>query len=448
MAGGGGPGALSGVQLFLSVARLSGWSTGGVEATGGYAAAIAATRPHPPRTAARDAPVTFALVGAALFVLVAGANLATPLYAVYRERFGFSSAVLTVVFATYALVLSPSLVVFGQLSDRVGRRPVIAAGLGVAMAGLALFALARGTPWLFAARAVQGLAVGAASGAATAALVELAPAGAEARAALVSTLAQAGGSAAGPLVGGMLAEWAPAPRTTAFVAGLVVTGAVLAGVLAVPGMPRGGGGAWRMQRPSVPPEIRARFARLALTAAAAWAVAGLYLSVVPSYAGTLLDTSNLALEGAITAVMLLASCAAQVVFRRGGAAERDQAAGLALVAVGLVALVLAFPNRSLALVLAAALLGGVGHGMAFLGAQADLNAIAPAGRRGEITAAFFMCIYLGVAVSAIGTGLVATAWSLSAAVVVFACVTGAAAVGAIAWHLAVLRAGVPLPSER
>jgi MFS family permease len=391
----------------------------------------------------------FVLAGAALFVLVAGANLATPLYAVYRERFGFSSVVLTLVFATYQLVLCPSLLVFGQLSDRLGRRPVIASGLTVAMAGLTLFALARGTGWLFAARAVQGLAVGAASGAATAALVELAPAGAEARAALLSTLAQAGGSAAGPLVGGMLAEWAPAPRTTAFVAGLVATGAVLAGVLALPRMPGPRSGAWRMQRPSVPPEIRARFARLALTAAAAWAVAGLYLSVVPSYVGSLLDTSNLALEGAIAALMLLASCAAQVVFRRGGAAERDQSLGLALVVVSLGALVAAFPAHSLALVLVAAVVGGVGHGMAFLGAQADVNAIAPPDRRGEVTAAFFVCVYLGVAVSAIGVGLVATLASLYTAVVVFACVTGAACVAAVVWHVVVARrGGVPLGRGR
>ena len=91
----------------------------------------------PPRAA-------FALVGAALFVLVAGANLATPLYGVYREEFGFSSVVLTLVFATYQLVLCPSLIVFGQLSDRIGRRPVVAGGLAVAMVGLALFALAGG----------------------------------------------------------------------------------------------------------------------------------------------------------------------------------------------------------------------------------------------------------------------------------------------------------------
>jgi MFS family permease len=77
----------------------------------------------------------FFVVGGSWFVTMAGANLATPLYAVYEQRFGFSSAALTVVFATYMLVLAPSLLVFGQLSDRLGRRRVMAAGLVTATAG-------------------------------------------------------------------------------------------------------------------------------------------------------------------------------------------------------------------------------------------------------------------------------------------------------------------------
>src|ERR1700749_671239 len=80
-------------------------------------------------TWARRAAWPFALVGGAWFAVMASSNLATPLYAVSERRFGFSSAVLTVVFATYALVLAPSRLVFGQLSDRLGRRRVMAAGL-------------------------------------------------------------------------------------------------------------------------------------------------------------------------------------------------------------------------------------------------------------------------------------------------------------------------------
>jgi MFS family permease len=93
-----------------------------------------------------------------------GVNLAAPLYAVYTVRFGFSSLVLTAIFATYAFTLLPALLVFGRLSDRVGRRPLILAGAVTACIGLALFAGAQGTAWLFAARALQGIAVGMISG--------------------------------------------------------------------------------------------------------------------------------------------------------------------------------------------------------------------------------------------------------------------------------------------
>ena len=70
----------------------------------------------------------FLILTVAFFALLLGSNLPTPLYAVYRERFGFSSAVLTLVFATYMVVLVPTLLLCGQLSDRVGRKRVVAAG--------------------------------------------------------------------------------------------------------------------------------------------------------------------------------------------------------------------------------------------------------------------------------------------------------------------------------
>jgi MFS family permease len=131
-------------------------------------------------------------VWAGWLVLMAGANLATPLYAVYATKFHFSNLVLTSVFATYAIVLVPALILFGRLSDRFGRRPVILAGLAVACGGLVLFALARSDVWLYAARALQGLAVGMISGAATAALVELDPRGDRRRAAMFAGLGPGG----------------------------------------------------------------------------------------------------------------------------------------------------------------------------------------------------------------------------------------------------------------
>jgi MFS family permease len=385
-------------------------------------------------TRTRSSAAFFA-VGGFWLATMAGANLATPLYAVYERRFGFSHAALTIVFATYMLVLAPSLLVFGQLSDRVGRRRMMSAGLVTASLGLLLFALASDIAWLFAARAVQGLAVGMLGGAASAALVELDPRPAEHVAALVAALAQAGGSAAGPILAGVLAEWAPAPRVLCYVVVLAITTVGAVAVLRIREPAILSEGPWRVQRPYVPRPIRAPFARLSITSAAVWAICALFLSVVPSYAAELLDTRNLALLGAVSGLILASSCAAQLAARRVTAFAQAQAAGLALAAAGLAALVAAFPLHSLACLLIAALLAGAGHGIAFLAAQSEINVAAPADRRGEVNAAFYTCTYLGVATGVIGTGLLTLAVSLSTAVTAFAAAMSAVLIATAAWHL-------------
>jgi hypothetical protein len=134
-------------------------------------------------------------------------------------------------------------------------------------------------------------------------------------------------------------------------------------------------------------------------------------------------------------VTLATSCVAQIAARRSHAHVRMQAAGLTLLALGLVALVLAFPARSLLVLLAAGLLTGTGHGIAFLGAQAQLNLAAPPDRRGEVNAAFYMLIYLGVAICVISTGLLTLEFTLSTAVTAFSVAVAAIALATAAWHL-------------
>ena len=382
----------------------------------------------------------FVVVGVALFVLLMDGNLATPLYAVYRERFGFSATQLTLIFAIYMIALIPSLLVFGQLSDRVGRRRVLAGGLGVAAVGLVILAAAAGTAWLYVGRAVQGISLGAAVGTAAAALVELQPEGDYGRAALATVLGQSGGSAAGPLIGGALAEWAPAPRQLCYLLALGVTLATAAAVLRIE-EPREPSGEWRLQRPSVPAPIRGRFTRASLSSATVWAVGALYLSVVPSYAAKLLSTSNLALLGAISALMLGISCLAQALCVRGGglSAQRAQLAGLVIFLAGVAALVLAFPTHSLVLVLASALLAGVALGLGYFGSLTEINEIAPTERRGEVTAAFITALYVGVSTTVISAGVISDAYSLYTAITVVGIALAVIAFATAMWHVGYLR---------
>jgi MFS family permease len=383
-----------------------------------------------------DATAPLVLVWAAWFVLMTGVNLATPLYAVYAEKFGFSSLVLTAVFTVYAFVLVPSLLVFGRLSDRVGRRPVVLAGLVTAAAGLLVFAMAQGTAWLVAARVLQGLAVGLISAPATAALVEFEPDRARTRPALLAGLAQAGGSGTGPLVAGVLAQWAPDPLVLPYLAVLASTGVAAWLVLSLPEPAGDAREPWRIQRPRVPAEIRAPFARVSLTAATVWAAAALSLSIVPSYSRDLLRTDDLALIGAVAALGLAASCAAQAATDRLRPPGRQaQAAGLGLLAGGLVALVAASPLHSLAVLGVGSVAIGLGHGLGYLNAQHELNEMAPAARRGEVTSAFVGCIYALVASAVIGTGLLDGVVSLATAVGVVALALAAVAGAAAVWQL-------------
>src|SRR5437764_13634818 len=91
------------------------------------------------------------VVAGELAIMFVGAVLPTPLYPLYQARFGFSNIVLTAIYAVYVLGNLVALLIFGRLSDQVGRRSVTLPAIGFGVVSTLLFVLARGTPWLFAA---------------------------------------------------------------------------------------------------------------------------------------------------------------------------------------------------------------------------------------------------------------------------------------------------------
>ena len=168
--------------------------------------------------------------------------------------------------------------------------------LGTPIVTMGIFAAARGTAWLFVARAIQGLTTGAATGAISAGLIEMHPSGGTRRAALVNSSAPPFGMAAGGLIGGVLVQYSPWPTVFPY---LLMAGATLlamGGVLAMAeNVVRRSGGIRRGLRPrriAVPSGIRRPFALAATSIVACWSIGGLYLSLGPSLAAGLLHSSS------------------------------------------------------------------------------------------------------------------------------------------------------------
>lgn len=184
----------------------------------------------------------FWVVGAVLVLLMLSSSVPSALYVLYQQKWGLSSGMITVVFALYAVTVLAGLLLFGSLSDTLGRRPVLGAGLVLAIVSMGLFAGAQGLGLLLAARAVQGLAVGLATGAMGAALLELSPRSRPALGAQVNSAGPTVGIGLGGIGAGLLVQYAPAPTVLSY---LLLVGAFAVTLVGVVRMaesaPRGSG---------------------------------------------------------------------------------------------------------------------------------------------------------------------------------------------------------------
>jgi MFS family permease len=154
----------------------------------------------------------YLLTAAVLLATMVGGTLPVPLYVLYGRQMGFGPLGVTVVFAAYVTGTLAALVAFGDLSDHIGRRKVLAVTVGCAAVSTALFLVASGIGVLIAARIVSGLAAGFVTGTATAALAELQPHGDRQAAAVAASGTNMTGLGLGPLATGIFAETRRAAR--------------------------------------------------------------------------------------------------------------------------------------------------------------------------------------------------------------------------------------------
>jgi len=351
----------------------------------------------------------FLLLSSIVVSFLAASTAPSPLYSLYREIWGFSALMLTFVFAIYAFALLAGLLVFGALSDHVGRRPVLLGALVLELGSLLIFWSADGVSCLIAARLMQGLATGIATAALSAGLLDLH----RERGALINSVAPMLGMALGALGASTLVQFAPAPAHRTF----EVLGAVLAlqAVLALwlPETVRPRPGVWASLRPrlAVPQPALPTLRTILPMNTAQWALGGFYMSLGPTLAKTVSGISAPLVGGSLLATLVLSGAAGIMCLRTRPARSALTLSAAALVA-GLVITIGGIQAHRAVLLFAGSAIAGAGFGAGFNASVRSLVPLAPAEQRGAMMASFFVLSYLAFSVPALGAGLAAGRYGL------------------------------------
>lgn len=360
----------------------------------------------------------FPLLAYAFVAIMVGTTLPTPMYALYAETMHFQVFTTTVIFASYAVAVLTALLVFGRWSDAIGRRPVLLGGAVLGLLSSVVFLVADDVPLLLVGRLLSGLSAGIFTGTATAAVIEAVPPEQRERGAAVATVANTGGLGIGPVLAGILVQYAPHPLQLPFIVHIVLVVLAVGAVLLAPET-SARTGRIGFQRLSVPAEIRATFITAGTAAFAGFAVMGLFTSVSPSFVAGVIGISSHAVAGAVASSIFLTSVTAQLLGRRT-APPRAMALGCALLVIAMVMLALALQFSSMVGLIVAALVAGTGQGISFSRGLAAVVERTPTDRRAEVSSSYFVIAYVGISLPVVGLGLAAQDLGLRTAGVSFA----------------------------
>jgi MFS family permease len=352
----------------------------------------------------------FWLVAGAFLVNLGFSAVPTPLYTTYQARDHFSTLMITVVYAVYAIGVIASLFLGGHVSDWVGRRRVLVPALAVNVLSAVIFIAEPSLAGLIIARIVSGVSIGLTTSTATAYLAELhlGSGGSQRsrRPQVVATAANLGGIGVGPLGAGLLAQFVPFPLMIPYVVfgGVLVVLAVLIAFAPETANRPDPRPAWRPQRVAIPPHARGTFFAATGAAAAGFAVYGVFNSLMPGFlAGTMHDSSY-AVAGAVAFSAFAAGAIAQIALGTKGTATTLKVAMPVLFA-GLALFTIGMWLPSLPVFVVGGILTGAGVGLVFRGSLVAAASAAPPESRAEVLGGFFLGAYIGLSLPVIALGV-------------------------------------------
>jgi MFS family permease len=358
-----------------------------------------ASAPRPAGHLSRGA--AFYLLASISVSLLASSSVPTPLYAIYQAAWGFSSVTLTIIFGGYAIAVLSSLLVFGRLSDHVGRRPIlIFATAGQAFVMIAFF-LAANASDLLLARIVQGLITGAAIAAVGAGMIDLD----KSRGAVANAVAPVFGTAIGAAIAGALAQFLPQPTHLVFVLFTAVFVAQFIGVILMDESvsPTAGAVASLQPRFTLPMAARSPMFLAIPVLVALWALAGFYGALGPTLIRGMFGSQS-PLLGGMALFVLGSSAVTAVLILQHRDARLMLAMGASALLIGTGVTVLSLPYHFIVVFFAGTIIAGVGFGLGFQGALRTIMPHTAAHERAGVLSLIYVVSYLALGLPTVAAG--------------------------------------------
>lgn len=372
-----------------------------------------------------------------MVVGVMGTALISPLYGLYQETWQLQTVEVSLIYVIYMGGALCSLLLFGRLPDVLGFQKTMTWALAAIWLGTLVSLLAWDVASLSVGRFIVGAASSMVTTSASLGFLHVAPPEKRHRMATLSSILFAFGFGVGPLMGGILGQWAPAPLVTTYVPTLVLALLGIAGLRQVRVHPHDGAAAQRRRATwaDIVPRLTwpaaqdsGAFVLTCTLPFVAFGVFGLYASMLPLFLDKMVPWHGPVVSGTAVALILFASSGFQLMARHVPV-RWTGVAGLLTTAASNAVLLLNLLAGSPVLFFAGVLLTALGHALTMLAGMTMISKIATVNNRSGLLSTYLVVGYIGSMAPMLGIGWIADRWGMNmalgcfcSAVVVMGCV--------------------------
>jgi predicted MFS family arabinose efflux permease len=346
------------------------------------------------------APNGWRRVALLLFVIGWGANHFGALLLVYRAKLHLDPAAPQLLFGIYALGLVPGLLLSGPLSDRFGRRTLVLPAAVICFVASAILGVGGDRfALLLCGRLLYGVGCGAVMNPGAVWVLELSHDALGGSGARRATIALSSGFGFGPLISGLLAQYAPYPTLLPYLLHLATLIVAIVVCAAAPGGRKTEG----PQRPLLGVGLdrtnrRGFLLGVATMAPFVFAFPVIVFTVLPVMLGPgALGSAPIAYIGLLAAVTLGTGVLAQPVTRRFDPTLSSRI-GLLFGTLGCLLGAFVVSARAPGLLLLVAPVLGIGYGVCMTSGLRNVELLAKAEARGGMTGLYYVLTYIGFAV--------------------------------------------------